>query len=131
MHRTLLLTAIVGAVALSGCILERRNSGSHASGGSVTVGTSVEIEHSYTYFPSHHAYHCDSCDDWWVIEAGVWTHRRERPRSIVIRDDTPWVVVDVRDAKPHLRHADHRRDYPDNWNPGKSKGPPPGRGWRK
>ena len=118
--------AALAAVALTGCVLEGRRSTAH-----VSAGVSVRAEHNYTYFPSHDAYYCDSCDDWWVHDSGSWSHHAVRPPSIVIRDDTPWLVVNVRDGQPHLRNADHRRDFESHGREGKSKGPPPGRGWRK
>ena len=49
----------------------------------------------------------------------------------MIREETPWVVVNVRGAQTHDRFEEHARAYPADWHSRESKGPPPGRGWRK
>jgi hypothetical protein len=126
MRRSIVVAVALGAVVLSGCVIGRRRSGGHIAG-----GASVSVSHDYTYFPSHNAYHCRSCDDWWVHDGITWSLRTERPRGIYIQDDTPWVSVKVRDGNPHLLHAEHSRSYPSNWRPGKPQGPPPGRGGRR
>ncbi len=115
--------AAVAAFALPGCFFESRRSTGH-----VSAGVEVRAEAGYVYFPSHHAYYRESSNDWWVMESGSWAHHTVRPSTIVIRDDTPWLTVNVTGDQPHHRNADHDRDYGKG---GRSKGPPPGRGWRK
>lgn len=126
MRANLFVVAALAGAALPGCVFREGHRESR-----VSAGASIEIEHSYVYYPSYHAYFCDSTDEWWVLEGSVWARSRERPSRVVIHEQTPWVVVSVRGPEPHVQYQDHARSYPEDWNPGKSKGPPPGRGWRK
>ena len=124
MRTTMIVIATLGAAALPGCLVETRRSPGHAR-----VETVIEVEHTYTYFPSAHAYFCEETDEWWIIEGGAWTMRRSRPVNIIITRETPWVVVNIRGSRPNVRFQEHARSYPSHWRPEKDKGPPPGRGW--
>ena len=119
-----LVFAMLGAAVLPGCLVASGRSGGH-----VSVSSTVEVERTYTYFPSHHAYYYEASDEWWVMDGGVWVFSRTRPRLLVITRETPWVVVNVRGEHPHVRYTEHARAYPAGWKPGKAQGPPPGRAW--
>jgi hypothetical protein len=130
----MMVVATLATVALPGCILEPGHSYRDDRGHSdahVSVGASVEIEHSYIYYPSQHAYYCESCNEWWVMGSGGWVSTTARPPRVEINEQTTWVVVNVKGPQPQVQYAEHARDYPEDWKPRESKGPPPGRGWRK
>jgi hypothetical protein len=127
MRAALLTIAVIGLAALPGCLLHH---GGH-SGGHVSGEVSVGVGLDYTYFPTYGAYYSESSGVWWVDDGGAWVSMSVRPARIVITNDTPWVVVNVRGDSPHVHYADHSRDYPSSWKGKGPKGPPPGRGWRK
>jgi hypothetical protein len=147
--RSRLLVATLGAVVLPGCLVPSGRARVtfvaarepapveappepapvNVAPEPVPLEVTLDVELSYTFFPEHNAYFCESTDEWWVVEAGGWTRMRARPRSIVITRETPWVVVNIRGPAPQVRFEETARIYPRHWRPERSKGPPPGRGW--
>lgn len=126
MRAATIVVAVLGTTLLSGCILSSGRSRGHVSSG-VSVGVGLD----YVYYPSYHAYYYEPGHEWFVRENSAWVRTSVRPASIVIHDDTPSVVVRVDGSEPHVRYADHSRQYPSDWKGKGPKGPPKGRGWRK
>ena len=122
MRATTLAVLAAAAAGLSGCVVHAR--GTHHR-------VAVVHDHHYVYYPSHHAYHCTMHDHWFVRDSGSWVQLSARPPSIHISAEIPFVEVEVDGPHPYVRYEEHRRHYPDDWHPGRGKGPPPGRGWRK
>jgi len=120
-----ILSALVAATALSGCIVAVHD-GPHGQ----AHGYSDAHGHAYIYYPAYHSYYCTAHDDWWCLDGGTWVYMTVRPPYIDLHADIAWVEVDVDGPEPFVHYEKHRQEFPEDSNPGRGKGPPPGRGRR-
>lgn len=82
--------------------------------------------HHYYYYPATGAYFCDTHQDWWILEDGVWTWEPRLPTRIPITPTTPRAEIAVVDDAPWLYVKEHRRRYPPTWIPAPKKSFPLG-----
>jgi len=84
--------------------------------------------HRYVFHPGYRACHCTAHDGWWCEDGGTWVHFTVRPAHIHLTADVHRVAIDDDGPEP-FHHVDAHVKGGDG--PGRGKGPPPGRGWRK
>jgi hypothetical protein len=123
---------VLAAAAIAGCVVHAHGHGH----GPPSHGGSVFVEHGhhYVFYPSYRAYYCSIHEDWWAEDRGTWVRFTVRPPHVKLTADVTWIVIDDDGPEPFVRVEDHlRRGHggDDRGGPGRGKGPPPGRGWRR